>query len=389
VAVPRVLVVVLAGGQGGRLELLTRSRAKPAVPYAGTYHLVDVVLTNVLRSGLSDVWLVEQTHPYSLQQHLANGRPWDLDRTHGGLLYLHPRDPESPGGGWHRGTADALWRHTDLVRDHDPEVLLVVSADAVYRLDYLAVAQAHADSGAAVTMVTTRVPSEHARRYGVVQVDGERVTDYAYKPEQPASDVVTTEVFAFDPGVLDLLDELGDASGEDGPGDLGDALLPRLVEQGRARAVPLDGYWRDLGTVQAYWSAHQELVREDPPFDPADPDWPLRTRGLESGPARVSAGAVVEDSLVSPECRVDGTVRRSVLGPGAVVEAGAEVVDSVLLERVVVRAGARVVRAVVDRDAEVASGVAVGGEGEVALVGDAEQVTEDVPPGGRWPADQG
>ena len=380
---PRVLVVVLAGGEGGRLELLTDDRAKPAVPYAGHYRLIDVVLTNVLHSGLSDVWVVEQTHPFSLQDHLANGRPWDLDRTTGGLRLLHPRQGTGRRDGWQKGTADALWRYAELIRGHGPDALVVVSADAVYRLDYGDVVRQHLDAGATVTMVTTRVDSDDADRYGVVQVDGGRVTDYAYKPDDPASDLVTNEVFVFDPEpTLALLEEL--ATGSE-LADLGDQLLPRLVREGRAHEHRLAGYWRDLGTVEAYWQAHMDLVSDDPPFDPADPDWPLQTMGGTSPAAMVRREATVEDALLSGGCDVAGTVQRSVLSRGVLVEAGAEVVDSVLLEDVVVRSGARVVRAVLDRGAHVGEGVTVGGDGDITLVGNGRRVAKDLPAGGRLP----
>jgi glucose-1-phosphate adenylyltransferase len=380
---PRVLVVVLAGGAGGRLELLTDFRAKPVVPYAGHYRLIDVVLSNVLNSGMSDVWIVEQTHPYSLQQHLSNGRPWDLDRTTGGLLLLHPRQGDGERDGWPKGTADALWRYADLIRDFGADALVVVSADAVYALDYERVVREHLDGGALVTMVTTRVEPGDASRYGVVQVEGGRVTDYAYKPDEPASDLVTNEVFVFDPvPTLDLLEELGrDRELE----DLGDDLLPRLVEAGRAREHRFDGYWRDLGKPDAYWAAHMDLLEDEPPFSPGDPQWPLRTKGGGAAAAAVRSGAVVEDALLSAGAEVAGTVRRSVLSRGARVEAGAEVVDSVLLEDVVVRGGARVVKAVLDEGVEVGAGVTVGGDGDVALVGHRTTVRQDVPPGGRLP----
>lgn len=380
---PRVLVVVLAGGEGGRLELLTDDRAKPAVPYAGHYRLIDVALSNVLHSGLPDVWVVEQTHPFSLQDHLANGRPWDLDRSAGGLRLLHPRQGSGPRDGWQKGTADVLWRYAELIRGHAPDALVVVSADAVYRLDYAEVVRQHLDAGATVTMVTTRVDPDDAGRYGVVQVSDGRVTDYAYKPDDPASDLVTNEVFVFDPEpTLRLLEELAE---DHELADLGDDLLPRLVEEGRAREHRLDGYWRDLGTVDAYWEAHLELVRDDPPFDPGDPAWPLRTQGGTSPAAMVRREATVEDALLSGGCDVAGTVHRSVLSRGVLVEGGAEVVDSVLLEDVVVRSGARVVRAVLDRGAHVAEGVAVGGDGDVTLVGNGQRVTKDLPAGGRLP----
>src|SRR5688572_5392633 len=194
---PRVLAMVLAGGEGGRLETLTDSRAKPAVPFAGDHRLIDVVLSNCRRASIDDVWVLEQYNPVSLASHLANGRPWDLDRTHGGLLLLHPR----LGGdraGWHTGTADALWRNADVVRRHAPDALVLLSADALYRLDYEDVVRGHLEAGTALTAVTVEVDPEDASRYGVVQVADGRITDYAYKPESPKGNLVTNEVFVLD-----------------------------------------------------------------------------------------------------------------------------------------------------------------------------------------------
>ena len=387
---PRVLVLVLAGGAGGRLELLTEQRAKPAVPYAGTYSLIDVPLSNCLHSGLADVWVVEQFNPASLADHLSNGRPWDLDRSNGGLLVLHPHLGAGKAG-WHTGTADALWRQAGLIREHAPDALVVVSSDAVYRMDYRDVIDAHLDSGAAVTMVTTRVDPDDAGRYGVVQVDDGKVVDYVYKPDEPASDLVSNEVFVMEPQrVLDLLDELADGvddDDEDGLGDLGEDLLPRLVRDGAAREFRFDDYWRDLGTVDAYWQAHQDLLQAEPLFVPDEPASPLVSRRHHRGPARVVAGASVADSLLSPGCRVAGSVERSVLSPGVVVEQGAQVVDSVLLTDVVVRSGAVVRRAVIDDGVEVGRDAKVGGDGDITLVGCRERLDDGavVQPGARVP----
>ena len=387
---PRTLVLVLAGGAGSRLGLLTQNRAKPAVPYAGHYRLVDIVMSNCHHSGLSDVWLTQQTNPVSLSDHLKGGRPWDLDRTRGGLLVLAPREDKTTGkSGFSRGTADVLWRHTELIRDFAPDALVVVSSDAVYALDYERVVRTHLEHDADVTMVTTRVDPDDASRYGVVQVDGGRVTDYAYKPEEPASDLVTNEIFVFTPTpVLDLLDELGEKVGEDGLSDLGDDLLPQLVDGGRAREHRMDGYWRDLGTIDAYWAAHMDLLEDEPPFDPGDRHWPLITLGGANLPARVRPGATVDGALLSPGCEVAGTVRRSVLSSGVVVEAGAEVSDSVLLHETVVRSGARVRRAVLDHGVEVKGDCTVGGDGELVVVGADEVVEHDLAPGSRQPEEE-
>src|SRR5215218_2364588 len=306
----RTLVVVLAGGAGGRLELLTHERAKPAVSFAGTHRLIDFPLSNCLNAGLPDVWVVQQFNPISLSDHLANGRPWDLDRTAGGLLILQPRMGNDGRDGFPKGTADALWRNAPMIREFAPEALVVVSADAVYTLDYGAVADEHAESGAAVTMVTTEVEPGDAGRYGVVRLDGERVTEYAYKPDEPATNTISNEVFVFSPGeVLDRLDAIAEESEE--LEDLGDELLPGLVDDGRARAHRFDGYWRDVGTLDAFHGAHMEQLEQPPPIDLDDPRWPVLTHAAaRRASARVLAGARVEGSMLATAATVGGTVER-------------------------------------------------------------------------------
>ena len=262
----RVLLLVLAGGAGSRLSPLTDDRAKPAVPFGGSFRLIDFSLSNAQHSHVPDVWVIEQYNPASLADHLSNGRPWDLDRSSGGLLLLHPHRG-SGREGWHSGTADALWRQAALVRDFEPDVLMVVSADAVYRVDYREVADQHLRSGAGVTMVTTEVPRQKAARYGVVTTDAAgMVTDYAYKPDEPGSTTVTMEVFAFQPNeVLDLPDRLADEAGDDGLDDLGDHGLPQLVEAGRARSLPMgptgrtSARWRPTGAPT--WNCWRTLRR--------------------------------------------------------------------------------------------------------------------------------
>lgn len=349
---------MLAGGAGSRMGPLTEHRAKPALPFAGLYRLVDFPLSNCANSGITDVWVLQQFQPHSLEDHLANGRPWDLDRSFGGLLLLQP----FTGGleeGFAEGNADALWRHHGLIAEFQADVVLVLSADAVYTLDYRDVIDAHLASDADVTMVTTRV-EEDAGRFGVVIAgDDGRVTSFEYKPDEPQSNVVTTEVFAYRPAaLLEALESL--AEGDEPLEDFGDALVPRLVEGGRAYAFPLPGYWRDVGTPESYWQAHQDLL-DGAGLDLDDLDWRIMTRAGHRPPALVESGGTVVQSLVSPACRVAGRVVRSVLSPGVVVEAGAVVEDSVILHDAVIRAGARVGRAIVDAGVEVPAGAEVGG----------------------------
>ena len=369
---PKVLALVLAGGEGERLDVLTAERAKPALPFAGVYRLIDFALSNCRHSGIGDVWVLQQYEPHSLTEHLANGRPWDLDRTHGGLRVLHPHLGREESG-WYRGNADAIYRSKEDIRGFRPELVLVLSADHVYRLDYSRVVAAHRASDADLTLVTTSVARDEASRFGVVQLgDDGRIVDYAYKPEEPVGHVVATEVFLFEAdALLDSLEQLARAGEDDsGLADLGDELLPRLAREGRAREYRLDGYWRDVGTVESYWEAHMELLAAAPPIELDDPAWPILTWSTHRPPARIGRSARIEDALVSPGSSIRGRIVRSVVGPGAVVEEGAEVRDSILLERAVVGPRARVVRAIVDAEATIEADAQVGADGEkIALVG--------------------
>ena len=372
---PRVLALVLAGGEGGRLSPLTDDRAKPALPFAGVYRLIDFPLSNCLHSGIGDVWVIQQYEPHELTKQLANGRPWDLDRTRGGLRILHPYLGDSESG-WYEGNADAIYRNREVIAGHDPDVLLVLSADHVYKLDYADVVAHQLESGAAVTMVTTKVAKEEASRYGVVQVDRDgQVREFDYKPEDPASDVVTTEVFAYDSRrLLRTLDELAEEGDSSGLRDFGHELLPRLVDEGTAHAFQLDGYWRDVGTIDGYWEAHMELLAAEPRLTLDDPAWPILTTGLQRPPARIEATATIDGSLVAAGARVHGTVVRSVIGPGVVVEEGADVRDAILLHDSYVGARARVARAILDEKAQVDENAVVGGDDDIAVVAAGDRV---------------
>jgi glucose-1-phosphate adenylyltransferase len=386
----RALALILAGGAGGRMEVLTEGRAKPVLPFAGVYRLIDFPLSNCRHSGLSDVWVVQQYEPQSLNDHLVNGRPWDLDRTYGGLRLLSPQLGSSETGGWHQGNADALFKNRGLIGEFDPEVLVVLSADHVYKLDYRQVIAFHDEVDADVTVVTTTVPQEEASRFATVEAgeDG-RVHRFLYKPDEPPTGVVSTEVFLYKPDtLLALLDRLGKEHGDELPEDYGESLLPTLVDEARAYEWRFDGYWQDVGTVTAYWSAHLRLVREGEP-DLDEQRWPILTLAPQRPPARLDPTATVDTALVSPGCRVAGRVIRSVLGPGTVVEEGATVRDSVLFDDCVVARDASVDTAILDRNAHVGEGARVGAEGAgpegVVLIAAEAKITNAsrVDPGAR------
>jgi glucose-1-phosphate adenylyltransferase len=395
-----VLALVQAGGAGNRMDVLTRERAKPALPVAGIYQLIDFSLSNLAHSGISEVWLSVQYHGTSLEDQVANGRPWDLDRTSGGLRLLMPE--EGTGGadeeGFARGNADELYRIRDQIEQSGASVVLVMSADHVYRFDFRDLVEAHLDGDHECTVVTTEVDLSDASDHAVITVEGDRVVRVDYKPDDPPHGTVAAEIIAYRSDVLlEVLQELHRELGPDAPagdsglGDFGDHLLPRLVERGLTGALALEGYWRDLGQPHYYLRAHRELLRDDVGVLGV-PGWPILTRHASRAPARVLDGAELVDSLVSPGCVVSGRVERSVLGPGVRIEAGARVSDAVLFDDVTVESGATVSRAIVDKRCSIGKGARVGSDDadlddsdDIALVGNDAVIAPgaEVPRGAR------
>jgi len=284
VTVPRVLCIVLAGGRGSRLGPLTTGRAKPSLPVGGNYRLIDVSLSNAAHSGLTDVWVLQQYEPHLLNEHLAGGRPWDLDRNRGGFRTLPPFEGHDRDG-FASGNADALLRNWPLISAFDPDVLIVCSADHLFKIDYREVIATHLDAGADATVVGTTMPTgSDVSRYLVLQADHGQVRQVDYKPAEPVGRYVGTEVFAYRPDRLrEHLRALQKEGGD--LGDYGERLLPRLVANGSVANFDHPGHWRDLGTPQAYLDGQLELLRDRPPLVLDDPEWPI----LTSMPARRSA----------------------------------------------------------------------------------------------------
>lgn len=363
------------------MEVLTQDRAKPALPFAGTYRLLDFALSNLRHSGVDDVWVLVQFETQSILDVLAGGRPWDLDRSHGGLRIVPPQQESDDEGGWHAGNAHALYANRALIAQAAPEVLLVMSADHVYKLDYGPVIDQHRRTGAEATVVSAEAGIAQARHHAVLDVRSDGlVTAVTVKPDDPAHGVVATEIFVYDPRVvLETLERLaGDGDGTTLQ-DFGDKLLPALIERGRVHDYRLTGYWKDLGRPESYFAAHRDVLAaragsSTPELQLDDPNWPVLTHDVARMPAFVHAQAHVVDSLISPACRIAGRVERSVLGPGTLVEAGASVIDSILLHDVIVRAGATVQHAIVDDGTVIGAEATVGGPAGGDLPRDADLV---------------
>jgi glucose-1-phosphate adenylyltransferase len=350
-----VLTLILAGGEGERLSILSQVRAKPGVPFGGKYRIIDFALSNAVNSGLTDVGILTQYAPRSLIDHIGVGRPWDLDRSRGGVALLQPFIGRGRARDWYQGTADAVLQNLDFIADRDPELVLVLAGDHVYKMDYRPFLALHREKDAEVTCAVRTVPITDAHRFGILDVaDDGRVTDFIEKPAQPPSNLVSMGVYVFSwPLLRDLLSVERV--------DFGRHLLPWMVEQGRrVFAYEFAGYWQDVGTVESYWETSLDLLRDDPGIELNDLGWLIYTKSEERPPARIGPEARVSRSMVSHGCVIDGTVEHSVLSPGVRVAAGAVVRDSIVMFDAVIDAGAMVDRAIVDKEAVIGPGAAIG-----------------------------
>ena len=378
----RVLAVVQAGGSGGRMDVLTRERAKPALPYGGVHRLIDFTLSSLVHAGITDLWVSVEYQVASIDEYLSGGRPWDLDSSRGGFRRMVPQTGSGPAteDKFAHGNGDLLLRMARDIEAFGAPTVVVASADHVFAADLDVVVEEHVRSGLAATVLTADVTKREASNNVTVATDDSGlVTGVEEKPSRPSTGTVATEIFVYETEpLLETLRALraelsAEAEGDDsGIGDFAEHLIPRLVEQREVRAIPLDGYWRDLGRPAGYLQGHRDLLAGK--VDVFDPSRPLISKWPDRTAARVRAGAVVANSLLAPGCDVAGEVVDSVLGPGVVVEAGARVEDSVLFEDVVVRRGARVSTSVVDERCRIGRGASVGATPSSRVARDEELV---------------
>jgi len=356
--------IIMAGGEGARLSVLTIKRAKPAVPFAGKYRIIDFTLSNCVNSGIFDIMVLAQYRPQSLIEHIGSGGPWDLARDFtGGVRILTPYKARRESD-WYEGTADAVQQNFSFIKQNSPDHMLVLSGDQIYTMDYDALISFHMDYQADLTMAVIRVSQEEASRFGVVTVDQDyRVKAFTEKPKNPASTLINMGVYLFNRELLDrVLWE--DHMREDSSHDFGKDILPALVKkEARVFAFPYTGYWMDVGTIRSYWQAHLDLLSPNPPLKLYDRSWIIHTRTEERPPVRVPESARIYASMLSDGCNIHGNsiVESSVLSPGVVIHPGAIVRESVILTDTVVHEGAVVERAIIDKRAIIEAGARVGG----------------------------
>jgi len=354
----RVIALILAGGAGTRLGVLSERRAKPAVPFAGKFRIIDFTLSNCVNSGIYEVGVLTQYLPRSLNEHIGIGRPWDLDRTRGGVRLLQPYQGRGHQQ-WYGGTADAVLQNLDYVQESRADTVLILSGDHIYKMDYKPMLQAHEDRRADLTLAAMNVAPEETSRFGIVLTDEEgRVVKFLEKPKEAPSTLANMGVYVFrTPALIERLQTLGPQHPDL---DFGKHVIPSMVEMYRVYAFPFDGYWVDVGTVDAYWSTSMELISGQSRLNLYDPRWTIHTKSEERPPAKVGPQAVIHESMVCNGCIVRGQVIRSVLSPGVYVSPGATVRESVVMNDTWIGPGAVVDRCIVDKNVVVGAGTLLG-----------------------------
>ncbi len=381
----KIRAVILAGGEGSRLGVLTAKRTKPAVPFAGKYRIIDFTLSNCVNSGIFDVMILAQYRPHSLIEHIGSGVPWDLARNFTGGVSIHMPYKARGSSDWYLGTADAVQQNFLFIKRGAPDLVLILSGDHIYRMDYRRLIDYHLSRGADLTIAAIRVPLSEAPRFGILGLNDDlSVASFVEKPDQPPSDLANMGVYLFNTAVLDrALWE--DHLRSDSSHDFGKDILPRLVAQGkRLFAFPFEEYWMDVGTVESYWKAHMDLLTQPPPIDLNDRSWVIHTRTEERPPVRFLRGAEVRDSMITDGCELapGSLVERSVLSPGVKVGPGAVIRESIVLTDAVISAEAVIEHAIIDKKVFVGEKARVG-----SRVADLEPVittvgkNSQIPPG--------
>jgi glucose-1-phosphate adenylyltransferase len=358
----KILTIILAGGIGSRLNVLSYKRAKPAVPFGGKYRIIDFVLSNCVNSGLYDVQIMTQYRPFSLKNHIGGGQPWDMDRLYGGVEILHPYLDYNDASRWYRGTADAIYQNLQYVEEEDCDHVMVLSGDHIYKMDYSKMIDFHEDHNADLTIGVIPVPWEDTSRFGIMKLnENKRVINFQEKPKSnPISNLASMGIYIFTKDVL-INELIADGKNPETSHDFGKNIIPRMIDAKNVFAYEFTDYWKDVGTIEAYWEANMDLIKEDNELDIFDKKWLIHTRSEERPPVKFPHGiGAASESLISNGCIVLGKVERSVLSPGVFVDEGAVVKDSIIFSNSKIGKNSKINRAILDKNITIGENVEIG-----------------------------
>ena len=355
-----MVAMLLAGGQGTRLQVLTQDMAKPAVPYGGKYRIIDFPLSNCANSGISTVGVLTQFKPLELNSYMGNGQPWGLDRMDGGLSILPPYTAGKTGE-WYKGTAHAIYQNIKYIEQYEPEYVLILSGDHIYKMNYNKMLEFHKEKDADLTIAHINVPMEEAHRFGILNTDEDlRIVEFLEKPKNPISTKASMGIYIFNWRVLrEYL--IRDEANPESEKDFGKNIIPMLLEEEKKiYAFPFEGYWKDVGTLETYWEANMELVDIIPEFNLYEEYWKIYTKGDIITPQYISEGSTVNKSIIGEGVEVYGEVNNSVIGAGVVIEEGAVVTDSIVMKGSKIGANSKVTKAIIAENSEVGKNCEIG-----------------------------
>ena len=384
-----IVAMLLAGGQGTRLQVLTKDMAKPAVPFGGKYRIIDFPLSNCANSGISTVGVLTQFMPLELNSYMRNGNPWDLDRVDGGLTILPPYTAGKTGE-WYKGTANAIYQNIKYIEQYDPEYVLILSGDHIYKMNYNKMLEFHKEKKADLTVAHINVPLEEASRFGILNTDDDlRIVEFLEKPEHPVSTKASMGIYIFNWKVLkEYL--IRDEENPESEKDFGKNIIPMLLEEDRRiYAFPFAGYWKDVGTIESLWEANMDLIKRKEDFNISDKTWKIYYRHEGRLPQYIGESAEVTDSMISDGTIVLGKVHESIVSSGVSIAQNSKVLGSIIMQNAVIEEGATVVNSIIAEGTVVKSGVTVGheeielGKDMITVIGNFEVVEEDTKVGGN------
>ncbi len=372
--------MLLAGGQGSRLYELTQQTAKPAVSFGGKYRIIDFPLSNCINSGIDTVGVLTQYQPLALNEYIGNGAPWDLDRSRGGLSVLPPYQGKKTSD-WYKGTANAIYQNINFIKRYNPDYVLILSGDHIYKMDYAKMLSAHKETGAVCTVATITVPMDEASRFGICNTNPDgSIYEFEEKPKNPKNDQASMGIYIFNTDVLiKYLEE--DEADESSSNDFGKNIIPNLLKNGeKLYAYGFEGYWKDVGTIKSLWEANMDLIGDKPTLDIGDREFRIYSRNIARAPQFIGSDARVINSMISEGSIIKGVVENSILSGGVVVEEGATVRDSIIMDDVKIGKGAVVSYSIIDSETEIGENVSVGqprGDGaEICVIAKGSVITD-------------
>ncbi|HCC08087.1 MAG TPA: glucose-1-phosphate adenylyltransferase [Clostridiales bacterium] len=351
--------MLLAGGQGSRLGILTERTAKPAVLFAGKYRIIDFTLSNCINSGIDTVGVLTQYQPLKLNQHIGIGIPWELDRKNGGVMLLPPHI-KAKEGSWYSGTADAIYQNMHYIEEYDPEFVIILSGDHIYKMDYSKMLDFHKEKNADVTIAVLEVPIKEASRFGIMNIDvNEKIIEFEEKPPEPKSNLVSMGVYIFSFKLLKEYLEKGHDLHDDS--DFGKHIIPMLLEDEKELyAYKFKGYWQDVGTVESYWKTNMEMISIIPEFNLYEEFWKIYTNFDRQLPQYLGQDTHTDTCIISEGCEVDGIIKNSILSPNVIIEKGAKVTDSIIMSNCIIKENAVIDRCIVCEDCIIGSKSKIG-----------------------------